>query len=164
VGETRTIPQSKEATMVEIITEKQRDKLTANWSASKAAGGHLDHMPVVRLNSELGQHVLLTEMDPDNHDRVYAMVNDYNDTPEISVKLCRFHALVQKYHPLTQDTSFVADKPLSAYREEDEAWWAEQTILNNRMIADLERQDKDAAAAGADAALDAVVRSSRRST
>ena len=51
-----------------LITEAQRTKLTANWTASKAAGRHLDHFPVARLKSELGQHVLLTEMNSENLD------------------------------------------------------------------------------------------------
>jgi Protein of unknown function (DUF2958) len=144
-----------------LITEAQRTKLTANWTASKAAGRHLDHCPVVRLKSELGQHVLLTEMNPENLDHVFGLVNDYCYTPEISIKLLRFHALVEEYHPLSQDRAFVADKPLSAYREEEEAFWAEQHVLNDRMNADFRQRDKAAAAAGAAAAL-AAVRSPRR--
>ena len=67
---------AEEDTMA-LITEAQRTKLTANWTASKAAGRHLDHCPVVRLKSELGQHVLLTEMNPENLDHVFGLVNDY---------------------------------------------------------------------------------------
>ena len=72
--------------------------------------------------------------------------------------------MVEEYHPLSQDATFVADKPLSAYQEEEEAFWAEQHVLNDRMNADFRERDKAAAAAGAAAALDAAVRSPRRTS
>lgn len=81
----------------------------------------VDHMPVAKFFSpDAGATWLISEVDPDDPDRLFGLCDLGLGFPEIGyVSLAEITALKGPLGlPVERDLYFVADKPLSAYAEE----------------------------------------------
>ncbi len=100
----------------ELLTVEDRIRLLVN-----ALSEEKDHPPVLKLFTPDGAATwLISEVDPDENDRLYALCDLGLGFPELGwVSLAEISSVRGKLGlPVERDLHFVADKPLSAYAEE----------------------------------------------
>jgi hypothetical protein len=101
---------------IDLLTVEDRVRLLVN-----ALAGERDHFPVLKLfTSDAGATWLISEVDPDDPDRLFGLCDLGLGFPELGyVSLAELSALKGPLGlPVERDVHFVADKPLSAYAEE----------------------------------------------
>lgn len=106
--------------MTNLITDEQLAQLLVNGRCSIEAAD-FDPAPVVKLfTPDAGATWLLTEIDPDDHDRAFGLCDLGLGSPELGdVSLAELHALRGRLGlPLERDLHFKAVKPISAYAHE----------------------------------------------
>lgn len=99
----------------ELLATAHLDQLLSN-SLAKA-----DHKPVVKLfTSDANATWLISEVDPDDPDRLFGLCDLGLGSPELGyVSLAKLNAVRGPLGlPIERDLNFVADKPLSAYADE----------------------------------------------
>lgn len=102
---------------MDLIPQDIRQAMLANGKASKADHSHDPH-PVLKLfTPDAGATWLLTELDPDNPDIAFGLCDLGLGCPELgSVSIEEIQAVRGRLGlRVERDTSFVADKPISAY-------------------------------------------------
>jgi len=166
-----------------LITPEERAKLLSNWRECVATKNAANRIPVVRLHSDtLGHKASLVAMNPSNEDEVFGLFvciggyqggrdpyyeRDLWDRPELWAESdCwvgreRLHRLISEWYTLIRCDDFVGDRPLRSYYDEACEMVAELYGSIDQTNKDLEEVRKQAAATGAQAAIDAVFRSSR---
>jgi len=100
-----------------LITDEQHALLLANGLES-IQSPDLDPAPVVKLfTPDAGATWLLTELDPDDHDRAYGLCDPGLGMPELGwVSLGELAAVRGRLGlPVERDLFFRGEKPLSAY-------------------------------------------------
>ena len=110
---------------MKLLTESLRAKLLDNGLQSNAASDldsePPDHYPVVKLFDPAGAATwLLTEIDPDDHDRAFGLCDLGVGFPELGfVSLDELARLRSRFGGLgmERDRAFLANKPLSAYTQ-----------------------------------------------
>lgn len=100
-----------------LITDEKRAQLLANGQA-RAAGHAIDPLPVVRLFTP-DAHLtwLLTELDPEDGDTAYGLIDLGLGMPELgTVRLSDLASIVgPRKQPVMRDCYFQAVRPLSEY-------------------------------------------------
>jgi len=108
---------------MKFLTTEQHSRLLANgWLARLAnrVGSDFDPQPVVKLFTPGAfSRWLLTEIDPDDHDRAFGLCDLGRGHPELGyVSLRELEDLRGIRHdPVVRDLHFLADKPISAYAD-----------------------------------------------
>ena len=101
----------------QLITDEERAQLLANGQA-RATGQTIDPLPVVRLFTP-DAHLtwLLTELDPENGDTAYGLIDLGLGMPELgTVRLSDLASIVgPRKQPVMRDRYFQAARPLSEY-------------------------------------------------
>jgi Protein of unknown function (DUF2958) len=100
----------------QLLTDEDRIRLFAN-----ALADDCDHFPVVKLfTPDAGATWLISECDPDEPDRLFALCDLGVGMPELGyASLEEIAALRGPLGlPVERDMHFIADKPLSAYADE----------------------------------------------
>lgn len=100
-----------------VITEEQRMQMLANGRESLQTPD-VDPKPVVKIFTPDGDATwLLTEIDPDDHDKAFGLVDLGQGAPELGwVSLNEVQAVRGRLGlPVVQDTQFRAAKHLSDY-------------------------------------------------
>ena len=103
-----------------LITETQRAQLLANGRQS-LDNDDFDPPPVVKLfTPDAGATWLLTEIDPDDHDRAFGLCDLGHGFPELGyVSLAELAALRGRLGlPVERELHFKATKPISEYARE----------------------------------------------
>ena len=99
-----------------LLTAAHLDQLLAN-----ALAGDADHHPVVKLFiPDANATWLISEIDPDDPDRLFGLCDLGLGSPELGyVSLAELTALRGRLGlPVERDRQFIANKPLSAYADE----------------------------------------------
>lgn len=105
---------------MKLFTEAQRRELIANGERS-AAGEHIDPHPIVKLfTPDAGATWLLTELDPGEPDRAFALCDLGLGCPELGyVSIAELASVRGRLGlPVERDLYFTADRPLSEYAAE----------------------------------------------
>ena len=100
----------------DLLTDEHRIRLFAN-----ALADDCDHFPVLKLlTPDAGATWLISEVDPDDPDRLFGLCDLGLGFPELGyVSLADISSVKGRLGlPIERDLHFVADKPLSAYAEE----------------------------------------------
>ena len=103
-----------------LITETQRAQLLANGRQS-LDNDDFDPPPVVKLfTPDAGATWLLTEIDPDDHDRAFGLCDMGHGFPELGyVSLAELQSVHGRLGlPVERDLHFIATKAISAYARE----------------------------------------------
>ena len=106
---------------MKLLTTEQHTQLLANgWLPRLASrtGTAFDPQPVVKLFTPGAfSRWLLSEIDPNDHDRAYGLCDVGNGHPDFGyVRLRELEDLRGiRQDPVVRDLRFLADKPLSAY-------------------------------------------------
>ena len=103
-----------------LITETLRAKLVANGRQS-LDNDDFDPPPVVKLfTPDAGATWLLTEIDPDDHDRAFGLCDLGHGFPELGyVSLAELQSVRGRLGlPVERDLHFIATKAISAYARE----------------------------------------------
>jgi len=103
-----------------LITETLRAKLLANGRQS-LDNDDFDPPPVVKLfTPDAGATWLLTEIDPDDHDRAFGLCDLGHGFPELGyVSLAELQSVRGRLGlPVERDLHFIATKAISAYARE----------------------------------------------
>ena len=103
-----------------LITETQHAQLLTNGRQS-LDNDDFDPPPVVRLfTPDAGATWLLTEIDPDDHDRAFGLCDLGHGFPELGyVSLAELQSVRGRLGlPVERDLHFIATKPISAYAHE----------------------------------------------
>lgn len=106
--------------MTKLITDEQRAQLLANGRQSLEQE-NFDPAPVVKLfTPDAGATWLLTEIDPDDHDRAFGLCDLGLGYPELGwVSLAEIATVRGRLGlPIERDLHFEAQKRLSAYARE----------------------------------------------
>ncbi len=106
--------------MTKLITDEQRARLLANGRQS-LDNDNFDPPPVVKLfTPDAGATWLLTEIDPDDHDRAFGLCDLGHGFPELGyVSLAELQSVRGRLGlPVERDLHFTASKPISAYARE----------------------------------------------
>jgi hypothetical protein len=104
---------------IDLLTVEDRVRLFIN-----ALAGERDHFPVVKLfTPDAGATWLITECDPDEPDRLFALCDLGLAHPELGwVSLAEIKEIRGRLGlPVERDLHFTADKPISAYAAEARA-------------------------------------------
>ncbi|MFW7342273.1 DUF2958 domain-containing protein [Pollutimonas sp. H1-120] len=100
-----------------LITDEEREQLLVNGRA-RAVGQAIDPLPVVRLFTP-DAHVtwLLTELDPEDGDTAYGLIDLGIGMPDVgTVQLSALASIVgPRKQPVMRDRYFQAARPLSEY-------------------------------------------------
>jgi len=100
-----------------LITDEEREQLLVNGRA-RAAGQAIDPLPVVRIFTP-DAHVtwLLTELDPEDGDTAYGLIDLGIGMPDVgTVQLSALASIVgPRKQPVMRDRYFQAARPLSEY-------------------------------------------------
>lgn len=103
--------------MSELITPEQRRQLRKNGAPDKH---DLDHYPVVKLHIPVYRCILLlTELDPKQPLMGYGLLDNGRERPDVTdidIRDIQEHAETLMW-PLTADTSFEAQYPISVYAQ-----------------------------------------------
>lgn len=103
-----------------LINDEQHAQLLANGRKS-IENPDFDPPPVVKLfTPNAGATWLLTEIDPDDHDRAFGLCDLGQGFPELGyVSLQELASLRGRWGlPIERDLYFTADRPISAYARE----------------------------------------------
>jgi hypothetical protein len=112
---------------MKLLTKDIFERLLANGLANRREDGLprergcIDHKPVVKLfTPDAGCTWLLTEIDPDDHDRAFGLCDLGMGCPELGyVSLSELETVRGKLGlPVERDLWFEADKTLIAYADE----------------------------------------------
>jgi hypothetical protein len=104
---------------IDLLTDEDRIRLFAN-----ALADDCDHFPVLKLFSpDAGATWLLSEVDPDDPDRLFGLCDLGLGSPELGyVSLAEITSVKGRLGlPVERDTHFVANKSLSVYASEARA-------------------------------------------
>ena len=105
---------------MKLFTKEQQARLLANGVASANDPAH-DPWPVVKLfTPDAGCTWLISEIDPDDHDRLFGLCDLGMGCPELGyVSLSELESVRGRLNlPVERDLWFEADKTLSAYADE----------------------------------------------
>ena len=103
--------------MTIFITDEQRAQLLANGQRSRECE-HFDPIPVVKLfTPDAGATWLLTEIDPDDHDRAFGLCDLGLGFPELGyVSLTELQSVRGRLGlPVERDLNFRAQDAISVY-------------------------------------------------
>ena len=111
---------------MKLLTKDIFERLLANGRANRDADGlpleeTIDHKPVVKLfTPDAGCTWLISEIDPDDHDRLFGLCDLGMGCPELGyVSLSELESVRGRLGlPVERDLWFEADKTLSAYADE----------------------------------------------
>ena len=111
---------------MKLLTKDIFERLLANGRANRDADGlpledAIDHKPVVKLfTPDAGCTWLISEIDPDDHDRLFGLCDLGMGCPELGyVSLSELESVRGRLNlPVERDLWFEADKTLSAYADE----------------------------------------------
>jgi hypothetical protein len=110
----------KEKTMTKFITDEQHRQLLANGRHT-LENDSFDPPPVVKLfTPDAGATWLLTEIDPDEHDRAFGLCDLGQGFPELGyVSLAELQSVRGRLGlPVERELHFTATKPISVYARE----------------------------------------------
>ena len=102
-----------------LITKADMTKLLANGEKSRQ-GSH-DPKPVIKLFNPCGADTwLLSEIDPEDHDRAFGLCDLGMGSPELGyVSLTEIRSVRLRFGlGIERDRWFTADKPISQYADE----------------------------------------------
>jgi hypothetical protein len=120
--------QAKE-TKMKLLTEEIRERLLKNGALHRRmqeqnSESVIDFLPVVKLfTPDAGATWLLTEIDPDDHDRAFGLCDLGMGYPELGyVSLSELAALRGRLNlPVERDLYFMPAKTISAYADDARA-------------------------------------------